>query len=107
LSQLTVFPSKTVSENLVLPFSFLNVLAVGEQIGSVVVSVSVWSGTDASPESLIGDPALFTADTVQVNILGGISGVIYLITCDVQCEYGAIFTHHIIEGKIAVIDGGF
>jgi len=55
-------------------------LAAGEAISSATVTCAVWSGTDASPSSMISGSATVSSTTVTQTIVGGIAGNIYLLT---------------------------
>lgn len=107
MSQIIILPQKTSTEALTFNFSFANVLDINEDITSVVMTATVLSGVDPDPSAVLGDGPLFTTTDVFVNVKDGISGVIYLITCDARTEFGPNFYHHIMTGKLAVVDGGF
>ena len=72
------------SESEVYGFDFINDLLSGETISSAVWSLSVKSGTDASPSShLIGSPSIVSATKTAQRISGLLQGVTYIITCTV------------------------
>ena len=75
------FPIKAVGASRIFTFNFQDQLAVGETISSASVAATVYSGTDASPSSLIsGADSISGAEVSQV-ITGGVAGVTYVLTC--------------------------
>jgi len=75
------FPIKDAAASRVFSFNFQDQLAVGETISSATVTAAVYSGTDASPSSLISGAASVSGATVSQVIAAGTAGVTYVLTC--------------------------
>lgn len=76
-----IFPPKSTYETLDLTFSFLSDLASGETISGASSTATVYSGTDATPSSLIDGAAQVGSQSVVQTIIGGVAGVTYEISC--------------------------
>jgi hypothetical protein len=62
-------------------FDFTSLLQEGETLASAVVSASVFSGTDTTPENLLdGDPEV-DGVRVEQKITGGELGTVYTLLC--------------------------
>jgi hypothetical protein len=93
-----VFPPKKVAEIAQLTFDFTSTFEdITSAINAAVVSVSVWSGTDANPSALLsGAAAIVTpsngtpARRVTQNVTGGLAGVIYQIECQATTASGLV-----------------
>lgn len=81
MSYRTVFDGKILGTNFRALFNFASNLAAGETISSASTTATVYSGTDASPSSIISGAASISGATVTQVITGGVAGVIYLLTC--------------------------
>lgn len=72
-------------------FDFLGDLAIGETLSTAAVTASVFSGTDASPSSLVSGSASISG-TVVTQLLsalaGGVLGVVYELLCTVTTSAG-------------------
>lgn len=64
-------------------WDFSSLLDVGETISTKSVTASVYSGTDASPSSIINGSATSSGNIVSQSITGGVVGVIYLLKCQI------------------------
>ena len=62
-------------------FDFISDLAVGETISGATVTAAVWSGTDASPSSIISGAASISGTQVTQKLTAGLAGNIYAATC--------------------------
>lgn len=71
---------KSTGEVIPIKFNFGQVVST---ISSAVVTVSVKSGTDASPSSMLSGSAAISGTTVTQLIQGGITGNIYSILCSI------------------------
>lgn len=69
-------------------FEFLSELGAGETISTQSVAASVWSGTDASPSSLISGSASASGTQVTQLVTGGVEGVVYNLTCTITTSAG-------------------
>lgn len=96
----TSFPPKFVGSSLFADFDFASVLDVGETVSSAVVTSTVYSGTDASPSSMISGSASASGTTVTQLITGGVEGVMYYLTCTITTSNGQTL---IMTGFLAVI----
>ena len=75
------FAPKLVGATRTVVFEFLGELAMGETISTSTVTAAVYSGTDASPSSLISGSASASGTRVSQELTGGVEGVIYKLTC--------------------------
>ena len=100
MSSRVVFPPKKPGETALEPFDFSSQLAAGETISTAGVTVSVWSGTDPSPGSLVSGAASIAAGVVSQAIQGGVSGVIYTLLCQVTTSLGQTLN---MSGFLAVL----
>lgn len=96
------FYGKTTNETRQLTFDFSSYLGVGETVSSAVASCVVWSGTDASPSSVLSGAASLATPLVNQLVTGGIAGVIYIIQMVGTTSAGQILT---ISGYLAVTAG--
>jgi hypothetical protein len=69
-------------------FDFISQLAAGETLSTQVVTATVWSGTDASPSSLISGAATSSGSIVSQLITAGVAGVTYYLLCTVTTSTG-------------------
>lgn len=77
------FSNKQTDETVVLTFDFKNVLATGETIQNATWSVTVYKGTDASPENILtGSPGI-SGNKVNHTVTAGVNGVTYEIKCQI------------------------
>lgn len=81
-------PSKLASETKNVTFDFSSQLAVGETISTQAVTAAVYSGTDASPSSLISGAASASGAVVTQKVTGGVTGVLYELTCTITTSAG-------------------
>lgn len=77
----TILETKTLTSNFRALFDFAQFLAAGETISSATVTATVYSGTDASPSSIISGSASISGTQVTQTITAGTSGVTYLLVC--------------------------
>jgi type IV secretory pathway VirB2 component (pilin) len=96
-------PSKDTSETIPIVFNFFDRLQYGETITGSVVSISVFSGTDANPSAMLSGVATNTSTTVTQAITGGIAGTIYTVICVVT---GSGSHNYSKECRLAVISAG-
>ena len=71
--------AKHQAETTKYTFDFASQLAVGETISSGGVTATVYSGTDASPSSIISGATAISGTKVTQAIIGGLPGVTYLL----------------------------
>lgn len=81
-----VLPSKKIGETVLIPFDFaskMNFTSAAETISTQVVTATVYSGTDASPSSIISGSATASGTRVTQAITAGTAGVIYILLCSI------------------------
>lgn len=79
---------KLVGETKTYKFDFLSNLAIGETISTQTCTATVWSGTDASPSSIISGSASASGSIVSQKITAGTLGVIYELLCTITTSAG-------------------
>ena len=72
---------KQAGETISLFFEFAGRLLEGETLTGGGCVVSVLSGTDPSPEDLLDGGAVQNGTEVVQQIIGGLPGVVYVISC--------------------------
>lgn len=78
-----ILEAKYLAETKKYEFDFASMLAVGETISTQTCTATVYSGTDASPSSIISGSATASGTVVTQAITAGVLGVIYEITCTI------------------------
>lgn len=100
MTNIVIFDEKAVSEVIPLVVDFSDRLQAGESINGVAVSVSVFSGTDATPSAILSGAATYSGTQVTQKVTGGVAGVIYniffLVTGTNSHNYGKV-------GRLAVV----
>lgn len=82
MSRVTFLP-KLLGETVTETFDFTSRLAAAETISTQVTTATVYSGTDASPSSIISGSASSSGQKVTQKITGGTLGVTYLLLCTI------------------------
>lgn len=83
-----IIPPKSPDEIISVTFPFLSQVPAGETISSATVTCAVYSGTDASPSSMISGSDTITGTNVIQKITGGVEGVIYYLVCEANTSGG-------------------
>lgn len=84
-----VQPAKLPGTTKNYTWDFLSDMAPNETISTQVVTMSVYSGTDASPSSMISGIATVTnTSVVNQKLTAGVLGVIYEALCKVTTSLG-------------------
>lgn len=91
---------KLVGETVTETFDFTSRLAASETISTQVVTAVVYTGTDASPSSIISGSASASGQKVTQKITAGTSGVVYLLTCTITTSAGQTL---LLEAFLAVV----
>jgi hypothetical protein len=78
-----ILPSKYAGETAKYEFDFAGLLGVTETISTQVCTAAVYSGTDASPSSVVSGSASASGTIVTQTFTAGVLGVIYEITCTI------------------------
>ena len=94
------FQGKLANETIILTFDFTSRLTAAETISTQSVAATVYSGTDASPSSLISGSASASGQKVTQKITAGTLGVTYLLVCTITTSLGQTLQ---LSGYIAVI----
>jgi len=81
--QQVISTSKKTGEIANVTFNFLSSLGASETISTQSVTATVYSGTDASPSSIISGSATASGTVVTQKLTGGVSGVIYQLLCSI------------------------
>lgn len=101
MSELRIqLPLKLSTSTQNVEFDFLSLLAIGETISTQVVTASVYSGTDASPSSLISGSAIASGTIVTQKLTGGIAGVTYELVCTITTSAGQTL---VLQGYLIVV----
>lgn len=79
-------PPKRQAEVISPPFDFSSKCQTGDVLTAPVVSVSVWSGVDATPSAVYGGSAPITGLVVNPVLQAGVVGVLYLVTVKVTAS---------------------
>ena len=95
-----IIEGKSVSETVTLAFSFLSHLATSETISSASTTATVYSGTDASPSSLISGAASISGSTDSQKVIGGTLGVTYILVCSAVTSLGQTLQ---ISGYLVIV----
>ena len=91
---------KNAGETLSLVFDFASQLIVGETVSSATASCSVYSGTDATPSSVLSGSATVSGTQVTQKVTGGTAGVTYVISVAATTSASNIIT---ILGYLVVL----
>ena len=94
------FEPKTPGEQIKLVFNFAS--DSSSSVSSASVSCAVFSGTDASPSSMVSGAAAVSGSTVTQLIVGGVAGVVYYLACTATMSDGQILQRY---GFLAVVEG--
>lgn len=81
-------PLKKVGETAPVVFDFTAALATTETISTQSVAAVVYSGVDANPSAVISGAATANLKLVSQSVTGGVSGVIYQLTCTITTSLG-------------------
>ena len=100
MGSLTTFPPKALLSNIFISFDYTSALVPGETISGASVFASVFSGTDANPQSMVVGAATVEGMIVIQEITGGVAGVLYLFSCQVATSLG---NSKILQGHLAVL----
>ena len=81
-------PGKLLGETKNYTWDFTSSLGASETISAAVCTASVYSGTDASPSSLLSGSASISGQTVSQLLTAGTLGVIYEVLCTITTSLG-------------------
>ena len=91
---------KAADETLDETFSFLGSLVTGETLSSATVTATVYSGTDASPSSIVDGAATVSGTNIVQSITGGTAGVTYDLVCEALTSSGQQL---IVAGYLGIV----
>lgn len=94
------FQGKLLGETVTEIFDFTSRLAAAETISTAAVTAVVYSGTDASPSSIVSGSATISGQKVTQKIAAGTLGVTYLLTCTITTSTSQTL---LLEGFLVVI----
>ena len=83
-----IFEGKLVGETVAEIFDFTSRLSPTETISTAIVTASVYSGTDASPSSIISGSTTISGQKVTQRITAGVLGVTYKLLCTITTSSG-------------------
>jgi hypothetical protein len=92
--------NKYLGETCKAIFDFISRLAVGETISTATVTAVVYSGVDSTPSALISGSAAISGTQVTQLTVGGVLGVVYLLTCSVTTSGSQTL---VLEGFMGVV----
>ena len=81
---------KHVGETRSEVFDFTSRLGLAETISSAVTTATVYSGTDAAPETVINGAASISGAQVTQSLKAGVVGVTYLVRCVATTSLGQV-----------------
>lgn len=81
-------PPKLVGETKLYYFDFSSQIDSGVTLSTATVTAATFSGTDASPSSIISGSATISSAVVSQKITAGTLGVSYELTCTVTTSDG-------------------
>ncbi len=97
-----IFEGKLLGETATLTFDFTSRLGVTETISSASTTAATYSGTDASPSSVISGSAAISGQKVTQVVTGGTLGVTYLLTCTATTSLNQVL---LLTGFLVVVPG--
>jgi hypothetical protein len=95
-----VAESKLQDEEIFFSTDFLSRCAVGENCVTVATTVQVFTGVDANPAAILSGAPTITNNVAQQKIVGGVPGVVYLLTFAARSSVNAVYLNQM---KIAVL----
>ncbi len=81
--------AKKIGEIVTVPFDFTGKSGPLEEIDSASVTVSVFSGVDASPSAIRSGTAEVVGLIVYQQFTGGVAGTVYLAVCRANFSDGS------------------
>lgn len=94
------FPAKVTSSTIILKADFAALVDVGVTLSAPVVTATVYSGTDASPSSIISGSASVSGTIVSQKITAGTEGVTYTLVWQATSSDGQTL---IMTGFLVVV----
>ena len=89
--------SKYAAERIPLIVNMLNRCGAGETLSSATVSVTVGTGTDATPGAILDGPAtIVNGQEVKQYLIGGLPGVTYNLQVAATTNLGSIYIDRVV-----------
>ena len=85
-----VQPPKLLGETRAYVFDFRADMGAGVTISSTSTAASVYSGTDASPSSILSGSGAISGSSVTQKLTGGVLGVIYDVLVSATLSDGQV-----------------
>lgn len=92
---------KAPGEELSVVFNFYHLMLFGEVIEGAAVVITVHSGEDADPSTMLVGDSTFTDREVTQMVQGGLVGVVYRISMSARTDNGCVY---VVEGLLAIND---
>lgn len=86
----TLLPPKLVGATVDVALDFTSRLDPGETIVGIVVISTTYSGVDSNPMAILSGAATASGPIVIQKVTGGLAGVIYLLSCTITTNAGAL-----------------
>jgi len=103
MSGRAIFDPKLLGETKTYQADFTSDLALGETISIATFTATTYSGTDASPSSIISGSATISGAVVSQKITGGVLGVIYELLCTVITNAGQSSSQTLLQSGFLAI----
>ena len=85
---MTELPAKLLGETRTYTQDFADVLPIGVTISTKSIAATVYSGTDASPSSIVSGSATSSGSIISQKITAGLLGVIYQLLWTITTSDG-------------------
>lgn len=94
-----IVDTKAVPENIELAIDFLSRLDAGETLQTCAANISVKSGVDPTPSSMLVGLPVISGSVVSQNVQSGIAGVIYTVAISARTNQNNIY---VMEADLVV-----
>lgn len=91
---------KLESEEFSIDIDVLSRLALGETVATAASNMSVASGVDATPTTMLSGLPSISGSIVSQKVIGGSPGVIYKLSTSIRTSLNNIL---VLESKLAVL----
>ncbi len=100
MATLVALDQKTPGATVPGVFDFSSLFTQGQTVGALTVTVTVWAGTDPSPQSMVGTTTV-AGYVVTTLFRGGVAGTIYKV---VVTAVGSDESNMALIGYLAVVE---
>lgn len=94
-----ILVQKAPAETLPIKFNFHHLMLFGEVITAAAVTISVHSGEDAVPSSMLNGSPVITDWEVTQSVQGGSVGAIYLVSMSARTNNNCVY---VLEGLLCI-----